>query len=122
MKTLALASTLTRVASGSVQAADMPKLEVTKTRPPSPPEISGAGAEGESERERLLRTWRLYPEAEVDLVSPEESGGAQDGAGMVYLSEKDGTDIDEFRFGSAEEADAAVVYALRAMNPGDKFG
>jgi hypothetical protein len=83
-----------------------------------PPPAKRSEDEGESERERLLRVWRLHPDAEVDLCSEEEQGGPDDGTGLVHLTEKDGTEVDEFRFGSADEADEAVLYALRAMNPG----
>lgn len=66
--------------------------------------------DGEIERERLLRIWRLNPEAEVDLCTEADVGG-----GIVRLSDKAGNQIDEFQFGSADEADRAVDYALKEM-------
>lgn len=84
--------------------------------PPVSPQTEGDG--NESERERLLRTWRLHPTALVDLCSNEEIGGPADGAGIVTLCAPDGAEIAEFHFHDVAEADAAVDYALRAMNPG----
>ena len=85
--------------------------------PPAPPFTTGGEGAG-SERERLLATWRLHPDALVDLVSPEIEGGADDGAGLVRMTNRQGNDIDEFRFANAAEADDAVDYALRQLNPG----
>jgi len=93
-------------------------VEQTPVVPPKPPPAGEQHEGGESERERLLRTWRLHPDAEVDLCSEEKQGGGEDGTGVVHMTEKDGTEVDEFRFGSGEEADEAVTYALRALNPG----
>lgn len=85
---------------------------------PPPPVAGGSEEANESERERLLRVWRLHPDALVDLFCEEEQGGPDDGAGVIRMTEEDGTEVDEFRFASGEEADEAVDYALRAMNPG----
>lgn len=101
----------------STVAETILRVEPSDGAPVVPPRLE-AGEGGENERERLLRMWRLHPDAEVDLCSEEEQGGPDDGIGWVRLTGKDGTDIEEFRFASGEEADEAVLYALRAMNPG----
>jgi hypothetical protein len=85
--------------------------------PPAIPAVSESGDDG-SERERLLATWRLHPDALVDLVSPEIEGEADDGAGLVRMTDIKGDDIDEFHFASPDTADEAVDYALRQINPG----
>jgi hypothetical protein len=93
------------------------RLEQCPAEPIVPPPELGS-EDGENERERLLRIWRLHPEALVDLSSEEELGGPDDGIGWGRMTDTNGTDIDEFRFASGEEADDAVDFALRAMNPG----
>ncbi len=85
--------------------------------PPAAPPLVRDDASGGSERERLLTTWRLHPRALVDLESPEVEGGPNDGGGVVSMTDETGNEIDEFRFASADEADEAVDYALRQMNP-----
>jgi len=85
----------------------------------SPPAARTARGEGdESERERLLATWRLYPKALVDLCSPEIEDGEHDGAGLVRMTDPEGNDIAEFMFADADAADEAVDFALRRINPG----
>ena len=85
---------------------------------PPPPETKQRDSGGESERERLLATWRLHPTALVDLCSPEIAGGAEDGMGVVRMADTTGREIDEFHFATAADADEAVDYALRQINPG----
>ena len=60
----------------------------------------------------------LHPRALVDLESPAVEVGPNDGGGVVSMTDETGNEIDEFRFGSADEADEAVDYALRQLNPG----
>ena len=86
--------------------------------PPAAPPPVRDDTSGGSERERLLTTWRLHPRALVDLESPAVEGGPNDGGGVVSMTDKTGNEIDEFCFGSADEADEAVDYALRQLNPG----
>lgn len=72
----------------------------------------------DSERERLLAMWRLYPEALVDLIASEVDGGPDDGSGLLEMSDERGDLIEEFRFSDTEAADEAVLYALRQLTPG----
>jgi hypothetical protein len=92
------------------------KMTLTEIPPPTGLPASGDG--DEPERERLLATWRLYPDALVDLNSPELDDGEHDGAGLVRMTDTEGNDIAEFRFEDAAAADEAVDFALRRINPG----
>src|SRR5260221_12049536 len=92
--------------------------EITFTDIPPPADRAAHGEGDESERERLLATWRLYPDALVDLCSPEIEDGEHDGAGLVRMTDPEGNDIAEFLFANADAADEAVDFALRRINPG----